>query len=862
MLDNEATGNADAVTITLLEGRPLSLHTADGDLSLRFMDSAGRPLWSLNAQQTVTAMSYEAALLGGRPLALKEMAAGAASGRARECYRYAPAGETYWQARNLSGRLRESCNNAGIDRSLSQSLTGQSLASEQCLLKVEIEEPDWSRTTEEDVEAPLEVLNQLDATGALLSTTHAAGVTIVEMYGISGAREQTRVRYMKGGKVEEVATLRDARYAADSRLLEQTAGNGVVDRYEYDPRILRLKRHLTARPVGHPLGGLVISDLHYEHDPVGNILSLDDQGADPEWHNNLQATGLRQYTYDTLNRLVSATGRERVPAARHHPSSGNRSDPSAGQVWAPYIEEYSYDDGNNLWRIWHNAGAGQRTVKLDVALGSNRAVMKGQGPTPEAGFLPGGLQKQLGDGRTVHWHADNQLKAVTLIRRNHEDDDGERYHYADGSRRTRKALSVKVGGGRQTTLTTYTHAFELRQRSLGGGSEPQRRVVITPVGTARLVMNQHNGEAQLRFGFSDHLNSSGGETDAAGKVIVREEYAPYGGAVGEDEPATEIDNLTRRTLRHAGKERDATGLYFYGWRYYQPEVGRWLSADPGGTLDGVNLFRVARNSPVTFHDADGQYPVDPNELINQILPGYPSTPEVVARLNERTANDDVMDSEIEHMEYTTRPGVLSQYKKGPGRFRFENEFRPHVWVFKENFRNPAQGTYASTVTLEQYRKVSQAHGFFGELPKTLLRWDVINEDAISAVTTTPEDLRLPPEQRKHELAKRFLNSSGNGRHTQRVVDALGMAVTDVEVHQAVRDQKRKLDMLVIAIHVEPKVTHSAEDDAFRVELERGMARFQRQSNRHWLSRKYHAIRYFFSDWLRQSGTRGIRAQTT
>lgn len=60
-----------------------------------------------------------------------------------------------------------------------------------------------------------------------------------------------------------------------------------------------------------------------------------------------------------------------------------------------------------------------------------------------------------------------------------------------------------------------------------------------------------------------------------------------------------------KTVRYSGKERDATGLYYYGYRYYQPWAGRWLSADPAGMVDGLNLFRMARNNPVAFIDRNG-----------------------------------------------------------------------------------------------------------------------------------------------------------------------------------------------------------------------------------------------------------------
>ncbi len=60
-----------------------------------------------------------------------------------------------------------------------------------------------------------------------------------------------------------------------------------------------------------------------------------------------------------------------------------------------------------------------------------------------------------------------------------------------------------------------------------------------------------------------------------------------------------------KTVRYSGKERDATGLYYYGYRYYQPWLGRWLSADPAGTIDGLNLYRMVRNNPVGLMDGDG-----------------------------------------------------------------------------------------------------------------------------------------------------------------------------------------------------------------------------------------------------------------
>jgi insecticidal toxin complex protein TccC len=58
-------------------------------------------------------------------------------------------------------------------------------------------------------------------------------------------------------------------------------------------------------------------------------------------------------------------------------------------------------------------------------------------------------------------------------------------------------------------------------------------------------------------------------------------------------------------VRYSGKERDATGLYYYGFRYYVAWLQRWLNPDQSGTIDGLNLFEMTLNNPVGFVDRAG-----------------------------------------------------------------------------------------------------------------------------------------------------------------------------------------------------------------------------------------------------------------
>ena len=605
------TGDATAATtVSGLNGQTLRLHTADGDVTFMFPDASGRPLWTCNAQGTITTLAYEDRETAARPLSITETIrtdSGLVS-RVREAFTYASANEAH-RARNLAGTLTVHRHNAGLTRMLSMSITGQPLSTEEQLLAPEAALPDWPGSDNELDTAVLTSPATYDATGARLMQTNAACITTVTAYDISGAVKQIRLRYrgLPAQPEAEVVILRNLLRRADGVVLSQTAGNGVTEQYNYDLQTQRLKRHTTARPVGHPLGPLVIRDLHYAYDPAGNILQLDDRATATRWHANRMTNGKRYYTYDTLSRLTSATGRERLADTSPGPQTRLKTDGAgAGEKWFPYTEQYTYDDGDNLTVIAHQ-GKAPWTRTIAVSAISNRALVAPKGGTadPDSGFLAGGLQRLLADGRRLAWYADGQLYQVSPVTRpdSNTADDTETYRYRNGGTRVRKVRSTRVSSGTRIFLTTYAGGIESRQRWLNDSL--QRDIVITEAGSMRLIQNRLTGEAHLRYAFMDHLNSSGGETDGNGGVTSREEYYPYGGSAGGNE---EVEQTADRTRRYSGKERDATGLYYYGHRYCQPETGRWLSADPAGLIDGVNLFRFCRANPVNITDPDGRAP--------------------------------------------------------------------------------------------------------------------------------------------------------------------------------------------------------------------------------------------------------------
>ena len=103
---------------------------------------------------------------------------------------------------------------------------------------------------------------------------------------------------------------------------------------------------------------------------------------------------------------------------------------------------------------------------------------------------------------------------------------------------------------------------------------------------------------------------SGGFEGVECRTAAAYEYGPFGEALsvtGEDlGPSGGGGQGQRNPFRFSTKYTDAeTGLVYYGYRYYSPGMGRWVSRDPIGEGDGPNIFAVVRNDSISFVDPLG-----------------------------------------------------------------------------------------------------------------------------------------------------------------------------------------------------------------------------------------------------------------
>ncbi|MBI4356227.1 MAG: VCBS repeat-containing protein [Candidatus Omnitrophica bacterium] len=114
----------------------------------------------------------------------------------------------------------------------------------------------------------------------------------------------------------------------------------------------------------------------------------------------------------------------------------------------------------------------------------------------------------------------------------------------------------------------------------------------------------------IRFYHGDHLGSANLVTDAAGQPVELLEYTPYGSTSRYQDFQNPANRTPQTAHRFTGQRNDdATGLYFYNARYYDPTLGRFTSPDPlvqaPADPQTLNRYSYVRNNPIVFVDPSG-----------------------------------------------------------------------------------------------------------------------------------------------------------------------------------------------------------------------------------------------------------------
>ena len=486
---------------------------------------------------------------------------------------------------------------------------------------------DWSGAVALESES-LQLHTVHDALGRPLRAQLADGTWRTHLYARGG--ELVRVQITSpDGALTETPVLAAAAHDAHGRPSAATLGNDVALAWQYDRETGRLARLDAVR------GARVLQALRYTHDADGRVVRMLDLAQEGSGALVPGAvTARRDFGYDGHGRLIRATGRVHQALLPHDyiPGTGGTMQGTRhlsldnGAALERYTQTFEYDRSGNLLALRHAGATRSWATTLWVDSASNRAAPaldpNGNPVTdPAAQFDAGGNTVQLAHLRAMRWSWRGCLEwAVTVARPGGPVDDHESYgHGADGQRTRKRATRLVVGGaapvietrdvvyvGDQERVQVRRNGTLVLERWTTHVRDGERRVAIVDRHTVDTLAAEVDtvGGARVRYQLTTPQGSTAVELDADGRLISYEEYFPHGGTAlvaGDD-----VREVARRDVRYCGKTRDdATGLYAYPYRSYAPWLGRWLSPDPIGPADDLNLYQFVGGDPIGFVDPQG-----------------------------------------------------------------------------------------------------------------------------------------------------------------------------------------------------------------------------------------------------------------
>ncbi|AXA91170.1 RHS repeat-associated core domain-containing protein [Massilia sp. YMA4] len=418
--------------------------------------------------------------------------------------------------------------------------------------------------------------------GKLRSVTYPSGNRLVYQYDRSGRLKNILLNPVNANgsgfnSAINTVLLQSIGYDATGKVRAWAWGNSTVSIPNENVREFDLDGRIHAYRLGNPASSGIKRVLTY--DPAGRIVATTDTDAKG-------TVTRRDYGYDNLNRLTSATGTSSYRYA--YDASDNRVSTSVGNV--AHLLTIS-PTSNRL-----AATTGPKPAKNNVYDEAGNLLSDG---TVEYRYSPRGrLIKVVNAGTTVLWRYNALGQRV-------EKNSGEVFYYDEGGRLIGEYSKLT---GRVVREIVYLY------------DEPVALLTQTVTASATGPVIATN----IYYIYSDHLGAPRWITQATDNAVRwRWDHAdPFGLQPPNDNPAGL--GMLAFNLRLPGQYYDReSNLHYNYFRDYDPQTGRYVQSDPIGLAGGINTYGYVGGNPVSQFDPSGLNCVAAGGTVTCNVPGGP-----------------------------------------------------------------------------------------------------------------------------------------------------------------------------------------------------------------------------------------------
>jgi RHS repeat-associated protein len=383
-------------------------------------------------------------------------------------------------------------------------------------------------------------------------------------------------------------------YLQNSNLLAQVTGpvHTVTNTWEPDRDVLDAKEN--------KVGAVTVSKLDYSVNAIGQRTALSQTGTA---FASVRGTA---WAYDSYGQVTSADSSIATQdRAYQYDAIGNRKK-SANSLTLPVADNYTANALNQY---------------------SSLSIPNPQSPISNPIYdLDGNatsypLPISANSKSTLTWDSENRMTSTTVngtTTTQQFDSTGRRISKTTGTTTRLYFYDAWNVITEYTKSSLNTENFKLVTSRLWGTDLSGSMQGAGGVGGLLFESNISNPQSPICYPTYDGNGNISEYLTATGAIAAHFEYDPFGNTT------INTDTANQFTYKFSTKPQDVeSGLYYYGYRYYDAVSGRWLGKDPVSENGGLNTYALIRNNPIIYWDYLGLF---------RIGPSLPSTPGIPIQL--------------------------------------------------------------------------------------------------------------------------------------------------------------------------------------------------------------------------------------